>query len=126
MYLLFNLIWSLSATKSVIMYNNIEVVISTEFQTVSRYVFEQSVVFYKATVQNIYKVFYFKTSSMYIFNVVKKQSGIGIIVNALFGNFAYLHNLYSVVELHTNFVLKHLESQPAYIIKLPSLSPSIR
>ena len=44
---------------------------------------------------------------MSIFNAVKMQSGIGFIVDALFGNFAYLHNLYTVVELHINFVLIH-------------------
>ena len=73
--------------------------------------FEQSIVFHKAAVQNIYKVYYFKTSSMCIFNLVKNQSGIGFIVDALFANFAYLHNLYTVVELQTNFVLIHFESQ---------------
>ena len=41
-----------------------------------------------------------------IFNAVEKQSGIGFIVDALFGNFAYLHNSYTAVERHTNFVLK--------------------
>ena len=49
---------------------------------------------------------------MCIYNAVKKQSGIGFIVVALFDNFAYLHNLYTVVELHTNFVLIDFESQP--------------
>ena len=44
--------------------------------------------------------------------VVKKQSGIGFIVDALFGNFAYLFSLYTVVELHKNFVLIHFERQP--------------
>ena len=48
---------------------------------------------------------------MCIFNAVKIQSGIGFIVDALFGNFAFLHNLYTVVELHTNFVLIHFGSQ---------------
>ena len=43
---------------------------------------------------------------------VKKQSGgIGFIVDALFGNFAYLNGLYKVVELYTNFVLIHFERQ---------------
>ena len=46
---------------------------------------------------------------MYIFNTFKKQSDIGFIVDALLGNFAYLHSLYTVVELHTNFVLIHFE-----------------
>ena len=66
----------------------------------------------KAAVQNIYNVYYFKTSSMCIFNAVNMKSGIGFIVDALFGNFAYLHNLYTVVEVHTILVLIHLESQP--------------
>ena len=64
-----------------------------DFQNVSCFVFEQSIMFLKAAVQNIYNVYYFKTSSMCIFNAVKKQSGIGFIVDALFGNFACLHNL---------------------------------
>ena len=51
-------------------------------------------------------------SSMCIFKAIKKQSGIEFIVDALFDNFAYLHYLYTVVELHTNFVLIHFESQP--------------
>ena len=42
---------------------------------------------------------------MCIFNAVKKQSGMGFISDALFGYFTYLHSLYTVVELHTNFVL---------------------
>ena len=49
---------------------------------------------------------------MCIFNAVKKQSGIGFIVDALFGYFAYLHSLYTVVELHRNFVLIHFGRQP--------------
>ena len=44
---------------------------------------------------------------MCIFKAVKKQSGIGFILDALFDYFAYLHSLYTVVELHTNFVLIH-------------------
>ena len=36
---------------------------------------------------------------MCIFNAVKKQSGIGFIVDALFGYFSYLHSLNTVVEL---------------------------
>ena len=47
-----------------------------------------------------------------IFNAVGKQSGIGLIVDALFGNFAYLHNLYIVLERFTNFVLIHFGRQP--------------
>ena len=73
--------------------------------------FEQSIVFHKAAVLNVYNVFYFKTSSMCIFKAVKKQSGIGFIVDALFGNFAHLHNLYTAVELHINFVLIHFGCQ---------------
>ena len=34
---------------------------------------------------------------MCIFYAVKKQSGIEFIVDALFGNFAYLYNLFTVV-----------------------------
>ena len=47
--------------------------------------------------------------SMCIFNAIKKHSVIGFIVDALFGNYAYLHSLYTVVELHTNFVLIYLK-----------------
>ena len=67
--------------------------------------------FHKAAVPNIYSVYYFKMFSMYIFNAVKMQSDIGFIVDALFGPFAYLHNLYTAVELHTNFVLIYFGSQ---------------
>ena len=42
---------------------------------------------------------------MCIFNAVKKQSGMGFVVDALFGYFAYLHGLCTVTELHINFVL---------------------
>ena len=76
--------------------------------------FEQSIVFHNAAIKNIYNVFYFKTLSMCIFNTVKKQSGIRFIFDALFGYFAYLHSLYTVVELHTNFVLIHFGRQPYY------------
>ena len=55
--------------------------------------FEQSIVFHKAAVQNIYNVYYFKTFSMCIFNAVKKQSIIGFTDDALLSNFAYLRNL---------------------------------
>ena len=68
-----------------------------DFQNVNCFVFEH----YKAAVQNIYNVFYFKTSSMCIFKAVKKQS--------------YLHNPYAVVERRTNFVLIHFGSQPMYV-----------
>ena len=53
-----------------------------------------------------------KWSSTCNFNSVKEQSGIGFIVDALFGSFAYLRSLCTAVELHINFVLLHLESQP--------------
>ena len=46
-----------------------------------------------------------------IFKAVKKQSSTRFIVDALFDNFAYLHSLYTVVELHTNFVLIHFGRQ---------------
>ena len=35
----------------------------------------------------------------------------GCIVDALFGDFVYLQNLYTVVELLINFVLIHFGSQ---------------
>ena len=93
---------------------NLPLYILADFQNVNCFVFEQSTrtVYHKATVQNIYNVYYYKTSLMCIFNVVKMLSSIGFIVDALFGNFAYLHNLYTAVELHTNFVLIHFGSQP--------------
>ena len=68
------------------------------FQNVSYFVFEQSIVFPNAAVQNIYNVFYIKTLSMCTFNSVKKHSGIGFIVDALFDYFVYLHSLYTVVR----------------------------
>ena len=85
--------------------------IPVALQNISCFVFEQRMVFLNAAVQNIYNVFYFKLSSMCIFKAVKKQSGFGFIVDALFDNFAYLHSLFTVVELHTNFVLIHFERQ---------------
>ena len=58
---------------------------------------------------------------MCIFNAVKKQSGIGFIVDAFFFcNFAYLHSLYTVVQLHTNFVLMYFERQPMHQVGLLS------
>ena len=51
---------------------------------------------------------------MCIFNVVEKQLAIGFIADALLANFAYLHNLYTVVEMHTNVALLHFESQPNF------------
>ena len=87
------------------------------FQNVNCFVFEKSIVFHNVTVQNIYKIFYFKTSTMCIFNAVKKQSGIGFIVDALFDYFACLHNSYTVVELHSNFVLLHFGRQPVGLNK---------
>ena len=55
-----------------------------------------------------------KTSSMCIFKAVKKQLGIGFIVDALFGYFAHLHHLHTVVELHKNFILIHFGRQPLF------------
>ena len=77
--------------------------------------FEQTIVLHNAAVQNIYNVFYFKTLSMGIFKAVRKQSGMGFIVDALFSYITYLHSLYAVVELHTNFVLIHFGRQPICI-----------
>ena len=74
--------------------------------------FEQNILFHKGAVQNFYAVNYFKTSSMCIFNVVENQTGIGFIIDTLFGNITYLHNLCTVVERHTNIVLIYFESQP--------------
>ena len=56
------------------------------------------------------------TSSMCFFNAVKKQSNIGFIVDALFGNFAYLRSLYTVEEMHTNFVVTHFVRQPVWVL----------
>ena len=78
-----------------------------DFPNVSCFVFEQSIVFHKTAIQNVYNVKYIKTSSMCIIYAVTKQSSIGFIVDALLGNFPYLHNLYTIVELHSNFVLIH-------------------
>ena len=64
--------------------------------------FEQSIELLKAAAQNVYNVYYLKTLSMYIFNAGKMQLVIGFIIDALCVNFAYLHNLCTVVELHTN------------------------
>ena len=52
---------------------------------------------------------------MCVLNPVKKQSGVGLIIDALFGYFTYLHSLYTVVELYTNFVLIHFGRQPFFI-----------
>ena len=79
------------------------------FQNVSCFEFEQGMVFHNAAVQNIYNVFH---DLMYIFNAIKKQSVKGFTVDALFGLFAYLYSLYTVEELHTNFVLIHFGRQP--------------
>ena len=65
--------------------------------------FEQSIVYHNAAVRNIYNVYIQKTSSMQIFNAVKKQSGVVFIVDALLGYFAYIHSLFTVVELHSDF-----------------------
>ena len=53
---------------------------------------------------------------MCIFNAFEKQSGIGFIVHTLFGYFAYLHSLYTVVELRTNFVLTFKKA--AFLMRL--------
>ena len=82
------------------------------FQNISCFVFEQSIVFLNAAIKNIYNVLYFKTSSISIFNAVKKQSGIVFIVDALYSYLVYLQGSYTVVELHTNFVLIHFGWQP--------------
>ena len=60
------------------------------FQNISYFVFEQSIVFLNAAVQTMYNVFYFKTLSMCICKAVKKQLGIGFMVDTLFDNFTYL------------------------------------
>ena len=53
---------------------------SADFLNVICFVFEQSIVFHNAVIQNVFDLYYFKTSPMCIFNAVKKQSGIGYIV----------------------------------------------
>ena len=53
---------------------------------------------------------------MCIFNAIKKQLGIGFIVDALFRYFLYLHSLYTVVEVHTNFVLIHFGRLAAFVV----------
>ena len=93
-------------------FQNVSIQSLAALQNIFCFVFEQSIMFHN--VQNIYNVFYFKTSSMCIFNAVKKQSGIAFIADALFDYFVYLHSLYIVVELHTNFVLIHFGRQPLY------------
>ena len=65
------------------------------FQNVSCFVFEQGMVFHNAAVQIIYNVFH---DLMCIFNAIKKKT--------------YIHSLYTVEELHTNFVLIHFGRQP--------------
>ena len=52
---------------------------------------------------------------MYVFNAIKKQSGIEFIVDTLFGYFAYLHSFYTVVvELYKNFELIHFGRHPMF------------
>ena len=70
--------------------------------------FKQSVLFHKAAVQNI-KMFNILKRLQRVFLTLSKK--IGFIIDALFGNFVYLHNLYTVVELHTNYVLIHFKRQ---------------
>ena len=79
------------------------VLIMAAFQNVNYFVFERIIVSHKADIQNISNVNYFKTSLMYIFNAVKKQSGIGFVVDALFGNISYPRNLFIIVELFLLF-----------------------
>ena len=76
-------------------FQNVSIQSLAALQNIFCFVFEQSIMFHN--VQNIYNVFYFKTSSMCIFNAVKKQSGIAFIVDALFGYFTYLHSLWILV-----------------------------
>ena len=66
--------------------------------------FKQCIVFSKAAMQNVYNVYYFNALSMCIFNSIEKQTDFGFIVDALFGYFAYLHNLYTAVELRTTLI----------------------
>ena len=70
----------------------------------------------------LYKIY--TMYSMCIFNTVKKQSIIGFIVDAMFGYFAYIHSLYTVVDLHTNFVLIHFGRQPywCFAFTLPNIT----
>ena len=63
----------------------VELQTKTAYQNVRWFVFQLNI-----AVQNIYNANYIKMSSIYVFKVVKKQSGIGFIVDALFGYFAYL------------------------------------
>ena len=57
----------------------------------------------------LYKIYTMYSSlkhrQMCIFDSIKQQSSIRFIVDALFGTIAYLHSLYTVVELHTIIVL---------------------
>ena len=39
------------------------------------------------------------------------------IVDVLFGNFAYPHNLYTVVELHSNYLWIQFEIQPMFQVE---------
>ena len=71
--------------------------------------FEQSIVFHKAVVRNIYNVYYFKTLSICIFNTVKMQSGIGFIVDAYLHTYVYNSPLQRfsqdcVIASHTTYV----------------------
>ena len=96
---------------------------SADFQNVNCIMFEQSIVY------KIYTMYTISKRCQCVFltpKSVKMQSGIGLIVYALFGNFAYLHNLYTVVELHKHFVLIHFGIPPSFhsvtLILLHSLS----
>ena len=44
-----------------------------DFQNVNSFVIEQSIVFHKAAVQNIYNVYYIKTPSMCIFILTQSK-----------------------------------------------------
>ena len=59
-------------------------------------------VFHKATIQNVF----------YVYTITKRRQCVGFIINTLLGNFAYQHSLYTVVEMHINFVLTHFKSKP--------------
>ena len=60
-----------------------------DYQNVSCFVFEQSIMFHKAAVQNIYNVYYTKRCQCVF-------SGIWFIVDAMSGNFVLLHTLYTL------------------------------
>ena len=67
----------------------------TDFQNVNCFVFERR----------------FTKCRQCVFITQSKSNKASDLYDALFGNFAYLHNLYAAIELHTNFVLIHFGSQ---------------